>query len=155
MDQKIVYALPDRCIGCKQCELICSFEKEKLYSPQLARIRVVQFEEKCLSVPVTCTYCERPICEEACPTGAMVHNRETNTAMVKDDLCIGCKECVNACPLGAVDISIRTGTAIRCDLCNGDPECVKACPVDALKFGPSHFTAKDKRRGRVEVWGLE
>lgn len=155
MNQMAVYALPERCIGCRQCELICSFEKEKVYSPQLARIRVVQVESKSLSVPVTCAYCEKPVCEEVCPTDAMIFDRKTKSAKVITELCIGCKECVNACPLGAVEISTKTGASIRCDLCEGDPACVKVCPVDALKFGLYQHTAEIKRRERTEAMKLD
>lgn len=155
MTQNTVYVLPGRCIGCRQCELVCSFVKEQVYSPQLARIRVVQIESKSLSVPVTCAYCERPACEEVCPTGAMIYNPETKSAKVITELCIGCKECVNVCPLGAVEISTKTGTAIRCDLCEGDPACIEVCPVDALKYGPYQHTAENKRRERIETWNLE
>ena len=155
MSQKIVTSLPDRCTGCRQCEIICSFEKEMKYTPQLARIRVVQFGDKSLNVPVTCTYCEKPVCEEVCPTGAMTHDSETGAASVVEELCLGCKECVNACPLGAIVIHPQKGCALRCDLCGGDPACVKFCSFDALKFETTQYAAKDKRRERVEAWSLE
>lgn len=154
MDQKVVSANPQLCAGCKQCELMCSFQHEGVYSPRLARIRVVQFEDQCLNVPVTCAYCERPVCEEVCPTGAMTHDPATGAARVREELCIGCKECVNACPLGAIDLHPRKAVAMRCDLCGGDPICVKYCPAGALKFQPLHHSVRDKRRSRVLALGL-
>jgi len=155
LSRKVVSALPQLCIGCKQCEMFCSFEQEGAYSPRLARIRVVKYEDKCLSVPVTCAYCEQPVCEEACPVGAMQHEPGSGAAKVVEELCIGCKECVNACPLGAVELHPKKGTALRCDQCQGDPACVKYCPAGALKYEPLHHTVRDKRRARVAAWNLD
>lgn len=155
MDVRIVVADPDLCSGCKQCELICSFVHEKRYSPRLSRIKVVHFEERGLSVPVTCAYCDRPVCEDVCPVGAMTHNPETGGALVKEELCLGCKECVSACPLGAIEMHTTKRIALRCDLCDGDPACVKHCSYKALKYEPSHSSVKGKRRARVEAWNIE
>jgi len=155
MNQKVVNATPQLCTGCKQCELFCSYEHEGIYAPRLARIRVVKFEDKCLSIPVTCAYCERPVCEEICPVGAMQHDPVTGAAKVSEDLCIGCKECVNVCPLGAIELHPRKGTAMRCDQCQGDPVCVKYCPADALKYEPLSHAVRDKRRTRAATWCLD
>lgn len=155
MDEKVISMVPDRCSGCKQCELICSFVHEQRYSPRLSRIKVIHFEEKGLSVAVTCAYCDRPVCEEVCPVGAMSHDPESGGALVREELCIGCKECVNACPLGAVEMHPGKHVALRCNLCGGDPACVKYCPYKALKFEPSYLMVRGKRRARVEAWNLE
>ncbi len=155
MNQKVVNAIPQRCTGCKQCELFCSYEHEGVYSPRLARIRVVKFEDKCLSIPVTCAYCERPVCEEICPVGAMQHDPVTGAAKVSEDLCIGCKECINVCPLGAIELHPKRGAAMRCDQCQGDPVCVKYCPADALKYEPLSHAVRDKRRTRAASWCLD
>jgi electron transport protein HydN len=68
-----------------------------------------------------------------------------NVVVVDTKKCIGCKNCVVACPFGAVEI-VETaevqndGTlkkvANKCDLCVGvadSPSCVKVCPTEALK----------------------
>jgi len=154
MNKKVVSAVTDRCSGCKQCELICSFVHEQRYSPRLSRIKVIHFEDKGLSIPVTCTYCDRPLCEEVCPVGAMTFDPEHGAARVREELCLGCKECLNACPLGAVEMHPTKHVALRCDLCQGDPACVKFCPFKALKFEPSHLSVKSKRRARVEAWNV-
>ena len=154
MLRKVILAEPELCTGCKQCEMVCSFAHEGAYSPALSRIRLVRFEDKCLSVPVTCAYCERPVCEEVCPTGAMTTDPQKGTARVVEAKCIGCKECVSACPIGAVEIHPEKGVAFRCDLCEGDPACVKACPTGALKYVPISHAARDRRRSKVLGWSL-
>ena len=140
---------PTLCTGCRQCELACSYEHEGLYSPSLSRIRLVRFEHNSLSVPVACAYCERPLCEEVCPTGAMSHEPGKRYAVVLDEKCMGCKECVHACPLGVVQMHPAKGVAMRCDLCKGDPACVKACPTGAIKYEPLELALQEKRRARV------
>ncbi|MQY69457.1 MAG: 4Fe-4S dicluster domain-containing protein [Firmicutes bacterium] len=154
MVMKIVNVIPELCTGCKQCELVCSFKHGGSYSPLLSLINVVKFEDRCLSVPVTCTYCERPLCEEVCPVGAITHDPVTGVAKVDEDLCIGCNECVNACPFGAIKMSPK-GIAMRCDLCDGDPECVKYCPAGALKYEAPQHSVENKRRSRVVALNLD
>lgn len=155
MREKFISVNPELCTGCTQCEMVCSFVHEKCYSSRLARIKVVHYEHIGLAVPVTCAYCEKPVCEEVCPTGAMRHSPETGATEVKADLCIGCRECANACPFGAITNHPQTGVALRCDLCGGDPSCVKICPPKAIKFEPQHVAVKGKQRLRAEALALE
>lgn len=152
--EKYLVVYPDLCTGCRQCELACSFAHEGVYSPALSRIRLVKFEDRCLSVPVVCSYCDRPPCEAACPTGAMSAAPDGRYARVREDRCIGCKECMHACPLGAVQMNPATGAALRCDLCQGDPACVKVCVPGAIRYETADAAAREKRRGRVVSLGL-
>ena len=150
MVEKNINVYPELCTGCSQCEQYCSFKHEKAYSPALSRIKVVKFEERCLSIPVTCANCKKPLCVEACPVDAIVFDSAAGIVKVVEDLCIGCKKCVKACPVGAVDIHPEKGTAIKCDYCGGDPECVKYCPTNALRFDTQHKYVKDKLRSQVK-----
>lgn len=149
MPQKIVTIEPELCIGCKQCVMNCSYEHYGVYSKSLARIKLVSFEEKCYTVPVTCAYCEEALCEKVCPTGAMTYDKETGTAKVIENLCIGCKECANICPIGAIDFHPVKKVAMRCDLCGGEPKCVANCPKGALKYEDINASMRNKRRKRV------
>jgi len=50
--------------------------------------------------------------------------------------CIACSECVLVCPVGAINISGKTGKAfINQRLCTGCGLCKEACPVKAIKGG--------------------
>ncbi len=146
---------PSLCTGCRQCEIVCSYAHEGLYWPAASRVKLVKFEEICESYPVACAYCDKPPCEEACPTGAMTHDRATGFARVIDRKCIGCKECVKACPLGAIELHPRTKIPHRCDLCSGEPECLKVCTAGAIRYEPLASATARRRRTRVLRSALE
>ena len=48
---------PDKCTGCLQCELACSYENENVFNPAKSRIKVFDFHEEGRHVPYTCTQC--------------------------------------------------------------------------------------------------
>jgi Fe-S-cluster-containing hydrogenase component 2 len=149
---KGIVVYPQLCTGCGQCQLGCSYVHEGVYWPTVARVQLVKFEERCLSVPTTCVYCEKPVCEETCPSGAMSHHPESGFALVSEEACIGCKECVNACPFGAAGFNPERRVATRCDLCQGDPECVKVCPSGAIRYETLAKAMADRRRSRTLGW---
>ncbi len=145
MDRKIILADPGKCTGCRVCELACSFKHEGVFQPSLSRIRVVKIEERGVHNPISCLDCSRMLCMEACPTGAC------QPFKVDKAICIGCRECVAACPFGAMDYHPIERVAFKCDLCSGDPECVKYCIPGALTFGTAQEQARTKRRNRTKV----
>jgi len=73
-----------------------------------------------------------------CPNGAIQKDREMERVMINEDLCIGCKMCVSACPTGAMGFDPDHGQAYKCDLCDGDPQCVKICEAGALAYTDAH-----------------
>lgn len=150
MGRKTLVVDPQKCTGCRQCEMVCSYAHEGEYSPVLSRVRVVKFEERCLAVPTVCADCRRQVCLEACPTGAL-RTRADGAVVVSEAKCIGCKECVLACPFGAASIHPDKGTAFRCDLCDGQPQCVAVCPCGAITFVDVTRMPQGKRRSRAAV----
>jgi anaerobic carbon-monoxide dehydrogenase iron sulfur subunit len=149
---RLIVVYPQLCTGCGQCQLSCSYAHEGVYWPSVSRIQLVHFEDRCLSVPMTCVYCEKPVCEETCPSGAMSHNPLTGFAQVSEATCIGCKECVNACPFGAAGFNPERRVATRCNLCKGDPECVKVCPSGANRYETHTAATSERRRSRTLGW---
>ena len=66
----------DRCVGCRICELACSYYNEKWFSPEDSRIRVtfddtggveIEIPDRC-----TCEAADQPLCVELCPSDALV-----------------------------------------------------------------------------------
>ena len=63
--------------------------------------------------------------------------KDENSGIVsinRGDQCMGCYECVRACPFGAIRIDSESKLPIKCDLCGGSPECVNWCYTGAIEF---------------------
>jgi Fe-S-cluster-containing dehydrogenase component len=121
------------CTGCRNCELACSARKTNSFNPSRSRIQVLKDERTNLLLPMVCLQCDEPLCQEACPSGALVEN-EMGILVVDDEACIGCLSCVTACIYGGIALDPLTRKVIKCDLCEGDPACIKACDYDAIKM---------------------
>ena len=128
---KRLYILPELCTGCNRCVYVCSAVKENVFIPSKARIRVIGYSLKGRSVPVVCYQCDVPKCVEVCPVEALGKNSE-GIVVVDSEKCVGCGECVSACPYGMIDVVGEI--AVKCDLCGGDPTCVKECYPGALVY---------------------
>lgn len=138
---KFILADPNRCIGCRTCELACAMAHDSggamaisaaSFSPRITVIR-----EGDVTVPVMCKQCEDAPCAKTCPTGALV--LANGFVEIHEERCIGCKSCVLACPFGVIDITMKAGKAQvnKCDLCVGQasgPACISSCPTDALSI---------------------
>lgn len=155
-ENPIVLANPDKCIGCKKCEIACvsahiniSFkEAKKRGLPTISRIKVVKVDN--VKYPIQCRHCEDAPCAHACPFGAI--QQLDGLVSVNETLCVGCKMCVMACPFGAIEVGVegetaftgRTnkGSAKKCDMCQAWRAdtgkevcaCVEACPKQALQY---------------------
>jgi len=143
---------PEKCVGCRQCALACSFSKEGEFSLSKARIGTIWLPKIGINVPMICMHCQEPLCREVCPMGAVYKNEETGAILLNPDLCIGCKMCIMACPFGAISIDRRTKRIIKCDLCDGDPECVKHCVYGALIYvGPEEAVYAKRWEGAQKL----
>ncbi len=129
----MLYLRPEKCVGCRSCELACSFEHYKENNPARALIYVVK-EEEGIDYPVICQHCDDAPCIEVCPKDAIIRDPDTNAVKILRDECIGCRACINVCPFGAIFVDPKTGDVFKCDLCDGNPKCAEICPVDAIIF---------------------
>lgn len=134
---------PAVCSGCRLCEIACSFRHEGIFAPWLSRIKVVTIRHL-IDYPSTCKLCKNPPCKKACPVGAVSKSDVTGAQQIDAELCIGCGECVVACPFGAIFIPEEKCFPVVCDLCGGEPECVKVCPMQVLKFKNEETAVKNK-----------
>ncbi len=137
---------PEKCTGCKQCELACSYENDGVFNTAKSRIKVFAFHAEGRFAPYTCTQCAEAWCMKACPVDAIVHNADTGAKDVLAERCVGCKVCTIACPFGTINYSQDTGKVIKCDLCGGDPACVGACPTAAITYVDADSTGIDRMR---------
>lgn len=131
---KVLVLNYSKCTGCRACEYACSFAHTGVFNPLDSRIKINTFCEDFTFVPTLCMQCEKPYCVEVCPTGALTKNAETGVVELDKNKCIGCKQCILACPWGSIKLNHTGKEVIKCDYCGGDPECVKVCAAKALTF---------------------
>ena len=100
----------------------------------------------------SCKHCNDAGCLNACPTNAIVRT-DLGNVVVQQEVCIGCKYCIPACPFGVISFNERTGTVHKCTLCNDrihnglGTACAKACPTGSIRFGEvSELRARADRR---------
>jgi Fe-S-cluster-containing dehydrogenase component len=73
-------------------------------------------------------------CQLACPNDAIEVTGPVNARVVNPDKCVGCRTCEEACPWEMTSFDQELQKATKCHLCDGEPECVQACPVGALQY---------------------
>jgi carbon-monoxide dehydrogenase iron sulfur subunit len=146
---KMILINPEKCVGCRQCSLSCSFTKEQFFSLGKARTATFWVHKAEINVPMMCQQCEKALCMDVCPMDALLRNEETEAVVIDPDRCIGCKMCMVICPLGAVTWDADAGRMIKCDLCEGDPECVKHCVYGAMTWLPADEAAMFRREAGV------
>lgn len=150
----------DRCINCYACETHCKAKNRVPEGARLGQLISVGPVDKggkprILNMYMTCFHCAKPWCVGACPTGAMMR-REDGIVYVDQDLCVGCKACIQACPWRIPQWDALHGKAIKCDFCRdridrGDkPACVEACCGHALEFKEVNTASADARQDYAE-----
>lgn len=175
-----VVADPNKCIGCRTCEIACvvAHSDHNIFTTESAdiefapRLSVVKTAK--VSAPIQCRQCEDAPCANVCPNGSI--STKDGVVYIDKTTCVGCKTCLIACPLGAIELIseynggekvlqeklkvIESGKlcfkekmiANKCDLCRGrenGPACVEVCPTNAFEIIKStdlNQSVKDKRR---------
>lgn len=146
MSQSSVFTVDmAHCVGCYACSVACKDRASVPDEVDLLRVETIGggiYPRPTLAFRVThCFHCVEPPCVDACPTGAM-RRQGNGFVQVGAETCIGCGECVEACPFDAVTLGPGE-IAVKCDGCadelaqGWDPVCVRACPLRALDYGPT------------------
>jgi molybdopterin-containing oxidoreductase family iron-sulfur binding subunit len=151
-----------RCDGCGQCTLAC--QKEHFLAPDQTWIRVYSMtdaEGQTFHMPRPCMQCEQAPCLRVCPVGATFRTDE-GVVLVDQNVCIGCRACMAACPYEAryfnwttppaaprlpspampeYPVPQKKGTVGKCVFCvhltdvGKLPACVSGCPMQAIYIG--------------------
>ena len=145
---------PDKCVGCRICEYVCSLQKENVFNPTRSRIRVIRIYPH-INASLTCRLCEDAPCVVACPRKALAQSEETGTILIDDDLCNGCGWCFEACDFGAITLDPEKKVVRMCNLCEdredgGGPSCVEWCPEEALELTTKDILSQKARIDSIQ-----
>lgn len=156
-----------KCVGCNACTAAC--KQANATPPGIFWSKVLQYETgdypqaRLRFLPMLCMHCQVAPCLDACPTGA-TYRGEGGLVLVDDDLCIGCRYCMMACPYEARSYNSARpleyysgrglteyeqvgydqhpkGAIEKCNFCvprlrvGKLPACVATCPSGARVFG--------------------
>jgi carbon-monoxide dehydrogenase iron sulfur subunit len=152
---KMLRIHPEKCTGCKRCELACAVAHGGVRRPGASRVHAFTWKGEegtpRFSVPVMCRQCAEAACVKICPTGAM-HQSATVPGLVEFDQerCMGCKACVQVCPFGNVHYDSVGKTIAKCDTCAGAPKCAALCPNGALEFVDDEDRTPEQQRAFAE-----
>jgi anaerobic carbon-monoxide dehydrogenase iron sulfur subunit len=143
-NQKVFVYDPSLCTGCRLCEMACSFWHCNVIDVERSRIKILFDSDKPGQgfAAVSCQHCEDPVCVAVCPSEAMQKDEESGLVTTNASKCIGCRMCIDTCPLTVPFFDEKLKVAIKCDFCAGDPECVKHCSSAALKLVPREEAIK-------------
>lgn len=137
-----------RCIGCQACVQACS-ECDTHRGTSMIHLETIRRAGSVQTAPQVCMHCEDPICARVCPADAI---KKTPDGVVQSSLkprCIGCSNCVVACPFGVPKYYAGIDQMMKCDLCydrtsvGKKPMCATVCPSQALAFlAPEEFRGR-------------
>ena len=148
---KLLEVLPDKCSGCRLCEMVCSLAHEGECSTAKSRIKIFRDEEFGNNLISVCLQCADAYCVESCAYGALSRDDKTGVVLVDDELCNVCEIFITACPLGAISLNKEREIVFKCDLCGGDPECVKICSRGALVVKDIDPASADRKSFMTET----
>ncbi len=139
---KTMFVDPSRCIGCRSCEAACR-ECDSHKGESMIMVDFMDRKESVATQPTICMHCTDPVapCAQVCPVMAILITPEGVVQMAEPSRCIGCKNCVYACPFGVPKFDVEAKLMKKCNLCYDrsvqglQPWCSQVCPTQALWYG--------------------
>jgi len=121
----------NKCIGCLTCMLVCAAANKDDHSIDKSAVRIRTTGGMPTNfVAIVCRGCEHPACMEACPAGAL-ERRPGGGVLLNEEKCYGCRKCVAACSVRAVNYDTDTQKPIICTHCG---VCTTFCTHDCLEM---------------------
>lgn len=156
------------CIGCHACSVACKSEFDVPLGVFRDTVKYVEAgaypKAQRHFIPVLCNHCEDAPCLKACPTKAIERLPNGEVVINKGD-CETNRDCMAACPYGAIYIDPDEDVAQKCTFCEHrtadglKPACVEACPTRCRIFGdlddPNSEIAKKAATNTTTRWKEE
>jgi Fe-S-cluster-containing dehydrogenase component len=154
MQVKTLFVDPSRCIGCRACEAACR-ECDSHKGESMIMVDFVNRTASVATQPTVCMHCEDPVapCAQVCPVLAISITADGVVQQAETSRCIGCRNCVYACPFGVPKFDMDARLMKKCNLCYDrtsqglKPWCAQACPTQALWYG-TYEEFVEEREGR-------
>lgn len=160
---KVMFVYPEKCIGCKSCEIACAVEhssSKDIFSsvfetPSPQKRIEVSLGPNFTTFPVHCRHCDPAPCLDICPAGAI--SREEETILIDPDKCRKCWMCLIVCPFSIIQVERQGQKALKCDGCidrkrDGRlPACAEACPTNALQYKEVEEITKVARKNVADL----
>jgi len=128
------------CVGCDLCMFACARRQNDVGNQSSCiGIKSAGGMEYGFTV-VVCRACTDPPCMHVCPVGALTL-RKGGGVILNKTKCIGCKNCVNGCILGAAFWDSQNNKPLICIHCG---ICVKYCPHNVLELENRETIAEAK-----------
>jgi Fe-S-cluster-containing dehydrogenase component len=146
-----------RCIGCQACVQACE-ECDTHRGRSMIHLETIKRADSVQTAPQVCMHCDDPICAQVCPADAI---KKTADGVVQNSLkprCIGCSNCVLACPFGVPKYDGYVDQMMKCDMCydrtslGKRPMCATVCPSQALSFTTLEEIERTRHGVPVNTW---
>ena len=146
-----------RCIGCQSCVQACQ-ECDTHRGQSMIHLETIERRDTVQTAPQVCMHCENPVCARVCPADAIKQTPDGVTQSSLKPRCIGCSNCVLACPFGVPKYEARFDQMMKCDYCydrtsvGKRPMCATVCPSQALAFMTLEEIERTRRGKAINEW---
>ena len=151
------YIDPSRCIGCQSCLKACE-ECDTHRGVSMINFDFIDRPNTIETAAYVCFHCDEPTCAEVCPADAIKKGEDGIVQSALEPRCIGCANCVVACPFGIPKIHVAREQMMKCDMCydrtsaGKKPMCATVCPSQALSYVKPETIAMERREQPVNVF---
>lgn len=92
---------------------------------------------------------------EALPLDGGAEEPIQKVAVIREDECIGCTKCIQACPIDAILGAAKQMHTVISDECTGCDLCVEPCPVDCIDMVEVGVTSRTWSWGKPQGVGAQ
>jgi Fe-S-cluster-containing dehydrogenase component len=157
VSERVFFIDHSRCIGCQACVQACE-ECDTHRGHSMIHLETIRRRDSVQTAPQVCMHCEDPICAQVCPADAIKQTPDGVVQSAQKPRCIGCSNCVLACPFGVPKYFAEMDQMMKCDLCydrtsvGKKPMCATVCPSQALSYATIEEVQRTRRGTIVNEW---